>query len=296
MTGTIDTIHFSLGDTVEKGDLLAELDHDKIDSQIESLEKKIASLKESVETENTRYNAQIDELNAKKSKLLSGETASKNPKGEAAVIDSEIKIYEARIAQNISNLEDDLTVPQEQLDKLLESYPDYFIYAPMSGEVVFATTSRQPEKNATIIAVADFNTKYIQAEASSENYIYNAHDVYALHNGKRYDIMHVPTIYDTTCENLLSAKGKFSNYLINGSMDNFNYGDYVLICIDTTYIKDALSVPNTALYRDSSGTYVYLVSDAGVRTRQNIVTSITDSINTVVVDGLEEGDIIYVPN
>ncbi len=296
INGTVDTIHFKLGDSVEKGDLLAELDHESIDSQILSLENNIASKKEAVEKENSNYNIQIENLKLRKSKILSGEISSSNPAGEAAVIDCDIAIYKARIAQNSDNLAVNLIDLEERLASLKESLLEYFIYAPMSGEVVFINTSSKPAKGETIIAVADHNTKYLQTNVSAENYIYNAYDVYALHNGNRYDIMHVPTIYDTTCENLVSASGKFANFIVNGDMNEFNYGDYVLICIDTTYVENALSVPNTALFGDESSTYVYLVSEGGVRTRRDIITSITDSINTVVIDGLKEGDIIYVPN
>ncbi len=296
INGTVDTIHFELGDSVEKGDLLAELDHESIDTQIESIEERITSKKEAVEKENSNYNVQIEKLKLRKSQILSGEISTPNPTGEAAVIDCDIAIYKARISQNSDNLAEDLAVLEEQLTNLKESRSAYFIYAPMSGEVVYINSTRQPAKGDTIIAVADLNTKYIQTNVSAENYIYNAYDVYALHNGNKYDIMHVPTIYDTTCENLVSASGQFANFMVNGSMDEFNYGDYVLICIDTTYVENALSVPNTALFGDESGPYVYLVSEGGVRTRRDIITSITDSINTIVIDGLKEGDIIYVPN
>ena len=296
INGDIDTIHFELGNSVKKGDLLAELNHESIDTQIESLEERIASKRQSVEKENNSYNIKIEELKLKKSQLLSGKLSSSNPTGEAAVIDCDIAIYKERISQNNDNLEEELTELEERLSKLNESLSAYFIYAPMDGEVVYVNTSEKPARGETIIAVADHNTKYIQTDISAEDSIYNAYDVYALYNGNKYDIMHVPTIYDTTCENLVSAKGKFANFIVSGSMDGFDYGDYVLICIDTTYVKNALSVPNTALFGDGSSTYVYLVSDDGVRTRRDIVTSITDSVNTIVIDGLEEGDIIYVPN
>lgn len=296
INGNITRIYYELGDTVKKGDLLAELDHERIDSQIEALENRINSKKQAVEKDNSNYYVQIENLKLKQSRIKSGAIASSNPAGEIAVINCDIAIYETRIRQNNENLERDLVDLEEQLELLKENYDNYFLYAPMSGEVVYVTTEKAINSGKTVIAVADLGTKYIQAAASAEYYIYNAYDVYALYNGNSYDIMHVPTIYDTTCENLVSAKGRFANFFVNGSMDEFNYGDYVLICVDTTYIENALSIPNTALYSDSTGTYVYLVSEDGVRTRKDISTTITDSIYTVVVDGLKEGDVIYVPN
>lgn len=294
--GKVAEVYYELGDTVEKGALLAELDHERIDSQIESLENRINSRKKAVEKDNSAYTVQIEKLKLKKSQIKSGAVASSNPSGDMAVIDCDIAIYETRIRQNTENLERDLVDLEEQLELLKEDYNNYFLYAPMSGEVVYVSTDTTIEAGDSIIAVADLATKYIQASPAAEYGIYNAYDVYALHNGKSYDIMHVPTIYDTTCENLVSAKGKFANFFVNGSMDEFNYGDYVLICIDSTYVENALSVPNTSLYSDSTGTYVYLVSEDGVRTRKEISTSISDSIYTIVVDGLKEGDVIYVPN
>ncbi len=295
--GSITKIYYELGDTVEEGALLAELNHEKIDAQIEALENKINSKKKAADKDNSAYTVQIENLRLKKSQIKSGAIKSSNPSGDMAVIDCDIAIYETRIRQNTENLSHDILSLEEELELLKESYDDYFLYAPMRGEVVYISTDSSIRSQATVIAVADLDTKYIQADVAAEYNIYNAYDVYALHDGKSYDIMHVPTIYDTTCKNLVSAKGRFANFFVSGSsMDEFNYGDYVLICVDTTYIEAALSVPNTALYNDSTGTYVYLVSEDGVRTRKYITTGITDTIYTIVTDGLKEGDIIYVPN
>ncbi|MBQ9764632.1 MAG: biotin/lipoyl-binding protein [Lachnospiraceae bacterium] len=298
INGSIYDIYFELGDDVQKGDLLAELNHEKLDSQIESLQNRINSKKSAADKENSSYQLQIERLKLKKDNIRSGKVSSSNPAADIALIDCDIALYEKRIEQTTANLEKELVDLEENLELLTENYPDYFLYAPMSGRVIYVSSAKEATLGTTVIAVADLQTKYIQTNISAENYIYSAYDVYALHDGNRYsDLMHVPAIYDTTCVNLVSAKGMFANFILPAdSMNSLNFGDFVLICVDTDFVEHALSIPNTSLYKDDSGSYVYLVSEDGVRTRKDIITGITNSIYTVVLDGLEEGDVIYVPN
>lgn len=78
---------------------------------------------------------------------------------------------------------------------------------------------------------------------------------------------------------------------LNGAM----LGDFILVCMVKDYHEQVLSIPNTSVYKDSSGEYVYLMQD-GIRVRRNVTTGYKNSVYTEIVEGLEEGDQVYVKN
>lgn len=72
-------------------------------------------------------------------------------------------------------------------------------------------------------------------------------------------------------------------------------GDFVLVCMVSDYNANTLSVPNNAVYKDSSGSYVYLL-EGDIRVRQDVLTGYKNDAYTEILDGLKEGDRVYVKN
>lgn len=298
ISGTIDVQHFSVGDYVYAGDLLAELDHTSIDARIEALEEKITTETETITLVNEKYRLKIEELKANKNALLKSSASAS--KGQIAVIDCDIAIYETKIQQNEENLVKKIEPLSLELEELSEEYPNYFIYAPMSGNVVFVENVNQSvNQKTTVVAIADLTTKYLQTSRIDEGLIQSARRLYALHGEDQYTLRYIPYVYDSSSGRLVNAAGKFSNFTLSDSNipdTIFNFGDTTLIIIETDYISNVLSIPNTAINVDDTGTYVYTVSANGAKTRQDIIAGTTNSIYTAVIDGLKEGDLVYVPN
>ena len=72
-------------------------------------------------------------------------------------------------------------------------------------------------------------------------------------------------------------------------------GDYVLVCMKSNYHDHVLSIPSKAIYRDSSGSYVYLL-DGDIRVRRDVVTGYSSDVYVEILEGLQEGDRVYVKN
>ena len=62
---------------------------------------------------------------------------------------------------------------------------------------------------------------------------------------------------------------------------------------ETWKLEDVLYVPVNALLKDGGQNYVYVIRD-GTRTRKDVKTGYTNGVNTIITEGLEEGEIIYV--
>ena len=54
-----------------------------------------------------------------------------------------------------------------------------------------------------------------------------------------------------------------------------------------------MTVPFNALYRDEKGRYVYKIVD-GERVRCNVTVGITNDVEAEILEGLREGDVVYV--
>lgn len=292
ISGTIGLQHFDIGDKVVAGDLLAELDHTAIDNRIETLKSRIDSETSAITLTNEKYKLKIEELKSQKK--------SSNSKSEMAIIDCDIEIYETKIRQNNDNLAKKIEPLNLELEELKEEYPNYFIYAPMTGEIVFTENELSSvNTGTTVVAVADLTTKYIQSSQINEGLIQSARRLYALYGNEEYSLRYIPYVHDSSSGRLIPANGKFSNFTLSNSNipdTIFNFGDSALLIIETDYISNVLSIPNTSLNYDANGTYVYLVSPTGAKTRQDIIVGTTNSIYTAVIDGLKEGDLVYVPN
>lgn len=296
ISGSIAAQHYSIGEQVYAGDLLAELDHTSIDSRITVLEEKISSETEAITLLNEKYKLKIQDLKSSR-ELLS---KSSDSVGKIAVIDCDIEIYETKIKQNEENLAKKLEPLTLELNELKEEYPNYFIYAPMTGTVVYAESeNKNVNSRTTAIAIADLTTKYLQTSSIDESLIQSALRIYALYGEDEYHLRYIPYVYDSSSGRLINASGHFSNFTLsdtNVSDIIFNFGDTALLIIETDYISNVLSIPNTSINTDDTGTYVYTVNSNGAKTRQDIIIGTTNSIYTAVVDGLKEGDLVYVPN
>ena len=290
ISGTISAKHFKIGDMVNAGDLLAEIDHEAIDNRIQAFEDKIEAETSSISLLNEKYRLTIESLKAQR------KNASEANK---AVIDCDIAIYEEKIKQNKEALTAKLEPIYLSLEEIQETYGDYFIYAPMSGQVVYTATDISASPKETAMGVADLTTKYIQASNINEGLIQSASRIYALKGTESYDLRYIPYVYDSSSGRLINPGRKFSNFTISDSTisdDIFSFGDQILIVIESSVISNVLTVPNTALNQDAIGSYVYIVSPNGAKTRRDISIGNTNSIYTVVIDGLEEGELVYVPN
>ncbi len=290
ISGNISATHYQIGDTVNAGDLLAELNHESIDKRIESLENRIESETSSITLLNEKYRLSIESLKDQR------KTASAAKK---AVIDCDIEIYETKIRQNTENLAAKLEPLQLELEELLEVYSNYFIYAPMPGQVVYAVASNSVGTKDTVIAVADLTTKYLQSASIDEGVIQSANRVYAIYKNETYDLRYIPYVYDSSSGRLANPGKRFTNFTLSDSTisdDIFSFGDQILIVIESNYMSNVLTVPNTALNSDGLGSYVYVVGKNGSKTRRDISIGNTNSLYTIVIDGLEEGELVYVPN
>ena len=160
------------------------------------------------------------------------------------------------------------------------------LIAPYDGVVI----ARIDEGNTVaagqpVLALADTSRLYITVANYLSPSEYGKYDkVYALINGKETVL--------TYEEALMEEEGAYTYYTpetLNGAA----MGDFVLVCMISEYHPQVLSVPNSAVYRDGNGSYVYL-QEAGEKVRRDITAGYVGESYTEITEGLREGDRVYV--
>ncbi|MBO4883124.1 MAG: efflux RND transporter periplasmic adaptor subunit, partial [Lachnospiraceae bacterium] len=161
----------------------------------------------------------------------------------------------------------------------------------MSGTVVAVNTASpgaQISEGTNVAAVTDGHSINILADYRSAREISSAIDVYAVVDGKRYEVTHIP--YSASEYNALKASGSdvYSVFRVEDPDGNIRVGQKASVVVLYDQKDDILSVSNECIHRDSSGFYVNLASGE----KSYITKGITDGMFTEILSGVNEGDVI----
>lgn len=264
--GSVSAIHAEIGDTVMAGELVAEQEEEGVRSTAEAALNKYLEEKK----------AYLDSVKAANKKLATGLSADDREWYQLLIRQAE-EIWEAQ--------EPGLW---EAWEAARANVGNSKVFAPYDG-VITATVGVGTNVVAgqSVLAVADLSREYILVSGYLAPNEYKTYErIYAIINGKEVEL--------TYAEDLMQEEGLVTYYTAE-DLNGATFGDFVLVCMVKDYHPQVLSIPNTAVYKDSSGTYVYLMED-DVRVRKAVTTGYKNDVYTEIVEGLEEGDRVYVKN
>lgn len=262
--GQISKMYVELGTEVKKGDLLAELEEEGVRNDADSALNKYLS-------EKKKYMKTVKDARKKLATELSAD---------------EKEWQELVLLQAEELWKEQEPILWESWETAKAKLGNNKIYAPFDG-VVTACLKEGANVAAgqPTIAVADPSRLYITvgsylAPTEYQNY----KEIYGIVNGKETEL--------TYEEELMGEEGSYTYYSA-ADLNGASMGDMVLICMVNNYHPQVLSVPESVIYRDSNGTYVYL-QENGVRTRRDVILGYTSGIYVEIAEGLQEGDRVYV--
>lgn len=300
VSGKIEKLYVSVGDTVKKGDMIAEIDSTTQQNQVDSTKAQLTS-----------YQAQLTAAQ------ISLKVAQKQ-------YDRTKKLYEkkAASAEDLENAEDTLALAQAQVTELESNIKETEISlntaetnlgytritATLDGTVVSVPVKVGQTINAamdtpTIVQVADLSKMEILIEISEG-------DVPHIKPGIKVtyavlaDLSH---IYETTLKSIdpgltLLTNGEYTE-VVSEDEAIYYYGrllvpnpDGILRIGMTTqnviYVDSAdnvLTIPVLAVKGSNDDEYVEILTANGVQTR-HIKTGISDGLKIEVTEGLNEGE------
>ncbi len=286
VSGQVKVLHVEIGDTVKKGDLLAEIDPAVYRSKVDASQAQLRNL--DAQLDQRRAQLRLAEQKARRQDNMARENATtaeavETAKAELQAARAQVESLKAQIQQTRSTLRGD----QANLEYTK-------IYAPMAGTVVTQNAKEGQTLNANqqapiVVRIADLSTMTVQTQVSEA-------DVSRLRVGM--------AVYFTT----LGDPGKrwygelrqvnptpeiVNNVVLYNALFEVPNPDGALMTQMTTQVffvvaeaKDAVLVPLNALQRNA----VTVIRDNGETELRQVKLGARNRILAQVVDGLQPGE------
>ena len=303
VSGQIEALYVELGQPVKKGDKVADIDSTTQENELatnkaklDTYEAQLNSRKIALKIARTQYNRERN-LKARDAtsteKLEDAEDAL--AVAEAAVIEMESLITQTKIAVNTSEVNLGYTK----------------ISAPLDGTVVSVAVEQGQTVNAnqttpTIVQIADLTQMEIKIEISEG-------DVTKVSPGMpvSFTILSEPDrVYETTLKSIDPGLTSLTDGTFGGTTDAstaiYYYGKLVVPNVEgrlrigmttqntirVSHANDVLIVPTMAVYYAEGQAWVDVLESGDEVYSRRVATGLSDNMNTEVVSGLEEGEVV----
>lgn len=292
--GTLNEIYVLPGDFVTEGQLLADLSEETALNQIETLKTKMADIRKAGDFSDRQANADISIAKTELAKLKA-EGASEL---DCQLKSLEIEELELALQHSRQLRQLELNENQRKLDNLQATIGQGQITAPFTGRIISVKELSGGDSvrgYTTMICIADETRLSLVTEFMSQATISNAAKVFAKIGAQEYPVEYVP--YDPVEYATLVLAGetvpaKFSIQAPPGAIQS---GEFAMVMVYTVCKENILTVPINALFREGSSWYVYkIVGDT--RVRCDVTVGAVSSVNAEILEGLREGDVVYVKN
>lgn len=298
VNGVIDKVNVLPGDFVKKGDRLVTLNLDAERKQAESIMESIDRTEAANAYENRLAEIDIQILEVEKQALIAGGAS-----------DEEIRLKELDIHQKKTDLQQAIEVQNMNLSKTYEELmrinailENDAIIAPFDG---YVARGIQVQKGSgvkaydTVILLADHSRMKIMCESVSESTLRTASGgYYALIGGNEYEVEYIAMDKDEYAARTLVGDVVYAEFNIvgpEGWEKEVEPGQYAGLMLIHNYVPDQLLIPQNAVLTGTDGKYVYVVGEDGESVKRLVkIRNYQDSVYSVVLEGLEEGEKIYV--
>ncbi len=263
-SGRVAGVYKKVGDSIYKGDLLADMDNASALAAVSEITDRINEVKGAC-------NYEIEKL------VKENENPNISPQDKEM---NELKIRQQREVLDTSI--EKLNVILENANEKLKATS---IYASNSGDVIAVSSGSGNwiAGGAGIIAVANPEKKFIVCDKINEDTLEAADEIYTLNGGNKIPL----TLYDSFPE----EEPQYMRFTVPDE-SIFYVGDYAPIIVIGDVKKDVLTVPKEAVYNDVKGDYVYEIND-GIRVKKYIDLGKEGINDFEVVGGLSDTDRVY---
>ena len=289
-SGLIREAFVCAGSHVKEGDLLAVLD-------VTYVESALASQKELLE-----YREQLEAIAEREQDIqITLQEQTLNSLRESGASDTDIRLQELAVSKLYTQRTEARALWEMDHENMLESIAALEeqvaaarLFAPCDGTIVScnAVDGGYAMENVTSIWLAEDSALYISVAEAKAMDLRTASEVYATVAGQRVEVEY-RTESDRTYMERITAGGEhtsaFDIVADNGASVEAGMSAAVFIISGRT--EDALIIPATALRNDGRD-YVYKIVD-GVQLRQSVKTGVVNEGEVQILEGLQEGDVVY---
>ncbi len=289
MSGKLEKFMVKLGDTVKAGDVLATLETSDMEEQVEVLQEELAELRKSYNHDVNYYEQKIMILSMKMEDTTLDQVS-------VLEIESEKEKYHLLLTQAKEKYILESTKKEDDLAELNDQISKNSIVASNDGTVVYINTISKGDyvdDSVCYLAITDESAYYMYCDYIGETTIGRLLRIYGLKDNKEYEITYIPMDGELYNKLKLADYDVYTSFLVNEPDESIQYGESAKIVKISEEALQVVAIPKIAIHSDTLGKFVYQnVDDARVKTYIKI--GITDNVNTEVIEGLKEGDEIYV--
>lgn len=293
-SGLISEVFAGIGSSVKKGDVLARLDIEAIAGMAEALSADIDYAVKSNELINRQSECDIKIAETELEKLAAEGAEPDIIKLKEIEIESLKNTYSSAVALQQLSLEQS----RKQLDEYERIMENSVVKAPCDGTVLYCTASAGGWVSAysTVFWIADDSTMNIECRYIKPHEIDDAYELYGIVGGIRTEVTHIPIDRAAYMSLLASGSAAMSQFSIDSPDIGAENGMYAYIILVKEYLPEALAVPANAVMQEGAEHYVYLVSPDGSQVRRTVRPGLKTDAFIQILEGLEEGDRVYVGN
>ena len=301
--GTFGEFFVQLGDTVQAGDILASPALENVEKAIEDKQEEIDGLTRQYEYEAASLEAdvaivlkQMESVNHTLAQLDAASAEYQQVRRQLGNYDEQRQRLELQLRQLRDTYHQELPYYQAQLEELQQERDGNHIVAPFDGTVIAldgAQYGNSIDTDQYYVAIADTSVYYARCESISITILNFLEKVEFWMDGDVYEATHIPMSHDYYMATQNSGEQAYSEFEIAGAEGAVSHGDYGKIKLVSKSKEDVLMVPETVVQSSGGSYYVYKDAD-GKRELVNVTIGISDGIHVEIVEGLEEGDVIYV--
>lgn len=281
-----DDIFVTVGDTVKKGDLLAQLDLSGAEEAISQCTPQIDQLE--VQLEALEENRALE---LERQRILLG-TASEDALNEA------LRQTNSKYDAQKRPLEDALTVARIQLEEARARLNERQLRAGMDGTVTYVRSFKEDERNNAgdrIVTIADVSTSLFRGETKYWNHLTPGDEYILTANKKDYEAVVVSEaelgLEETEKEEGESAYVYLKLKSPTLDLDVQTKGTFDLLRDSR---KNVLMVPERAVTSSGGNAIVYYQDEAGLKAYKQVETGLEADGMVEIVSGLAEGELVIV--
>lgn len=287
--GLVKDIPVSLGDQVQTGDVLVELDGSGLESQVAQIDEEIEEMTKANEYLNALAETQIQVAQLELEKLRAEGASQEAIDAKSA----EVTTRQDRLSSD--RVEQEKELAELQLQKMEGGYSGTPLTSPCNGTVAAlraGSIGDTIESGAAVAAIAVEGSKQLRGEYVAEEVLNSAHEVYAIIGGERYEITPSPYSQNELSMLTMFESTLYGSYYLNDA-DDVEYGEMASVVVVTDYREDVLYIPDNALYSDVDSYYVYVQTDDGERERHDVEIGFQWNNAVEILSGIEEGAVLY---
>lgn len=300
VSGQLKAMHVAIGDTVEKGQILAEIDPATIENRMEINRAELANLEAQLESKTAQLALRQANI-ARQRSLVAGNAAAQQALDQAV---ADLAAAQADVSATTAQIrKQQATIAGDEVDL---GYTK--IYAPMAGTVVANAVKEGQTLNAvqsapTIVTIADLSTMTVRAEVSEA-------DVGRLAPGMEayFTLLGQPgKRFAGTLRQIEPSPTVENNVVLYNALFDVPNADGALMMSMSAQVffvreaaRDVLVVPAGAVStkRAEEGgkpkAQVTVVTASGAQEVRDVETGIRNRVSVEVKSGLAEGDRVVV--